>query len=805
MTGETSNMPDSKGDAMEPRSLSELKKFGEDLGLSGAELIEWIDKQQTLDRDERQRRREEAKEERRLEEAREKREHELEQERLAAEEAEKKRQHDLKLEQEKLAAEEAEKKRQHDLKLEQEKFAAEAEEAERKRQYDWKLEQEKMAHELKMKELESAGTANQAGGGSCVPKAPKLLNFTDGKDSIEEYIIRFERFATENKWPKSGWATNLSALLSGKALGVYSRMSSDDAKDFEKLKKALLARYDLNAEGFRKKMRSVSAEEMESPEQYYDRLCNYMNKWMELSDTKKDYKSLFNLVVMEQFIEMCSLELSTFLKERSCKDYKEVLAASEQYLIAHGKQLKDCQKKKKKEGDETGDEKQAYCVWCHRYGHNVVKCEKKSIEPGIVRCYYCRVVGHNYQLCRKYINDKKKNTLQVGAAVEVAGAGQGFNPYPDTRTCFICRQVGHISSTCPERQKPPYTPPQNNHACNYQAIRSDQANRPQTGCVCMEQQVESKQVSDTGAAGFVDTCGCVSDVAIQTACGKKIEFVKCGCDHTVTARKMPVMMGTLNGTSVEVLRDTGCTGVVTKKAFVKKEQYTGQYKVMIRIDNSRVKAPTAKVKVDTPYYSGVVEAVCLDDALYDLVIGNIDGAKDPVMQQEADLGAKPKKPKDKPVGAFEGQDGDVVSNENELTSVQYGALQERGNSEFDLVMLLLLMIQLLVITGQLVIMIGCSIVSFSLLVLVMLLDVVGQVLITKGQVQMSLVSSCVRFRFCDVHVCMPCFKSSKKGEQIKSEWADEQQGKAYNNLKLHHTCICTITHSFCRWTSCMRG
>ena len=564
------------------------------------------------------------------------------------------------------------------MKLEQERLAVE--EAEKKRQHDLKLEQERMAHELRMRELES--TRNRTEDGRCVPKAPKLLNFTDDKDSIEEYIIRFERFATENKWPTSGWASNLSALLSGKALGVYSRMASEDAKDFEKLKKALLARYDLNAEGFRKKMRTASAEEMESPEQYYDRLCNYMDKWMELSDTKKDYKSLFNLMVMEQFIEMCSLELSTFLKERSCKEYKEVLAASEQYLMAHGKQLKDCQKKKKKEGDETGDERQSYCVWCHRYGHNVGKCEKKAIEPGIVRCYYCRMVGHSYQLCRKYINDKRKNTLQVGAVVEIAGAGQSNNTYPDTRTCFICRRVGHIATACPEKKKPPlpYTP-QNSLTDSSQTPRANQINRPQSGCACVEQQLEDTHISDKGGAGCVSMCKCVGDETIETACGKKIEFVKCGCDHTVTARKMPVMMGTLNGKSVEVLRDTGCTGVVTKKAFVKREQYTGRYKVMIRIDKSSVKAPTAMIEVETPYYTGVVEAVCLEDALYDLIIGNIDGAKDPMMQQESCLErrveqagnvitrAQSKKAKeDKQLKVFEEQD--IAIDKNELIRLQ---------------------------------------------------------------------------------------------------------------------------------------
>ena len=96
MTIESSNMPDDKGDAMEPRSLSELKKFGEELGLSGAELREWIEKQQIFDRDERQRRREEVKEaeERKLKLEELKLKHEQEEAEKKREEAEKKRQYD---------------------------------------------------------------------------------------------------------------------------------------------------------------------------------------------------------------------------------------------------------------------------------------------------------------------------------------------------------------------------------------------------------------------------------------------------------------------------------------------------------------------------------------------------------------------------------------------------------------------------------------------------------------------------------------------------------------------------------------
>ena len=75
-----------------------------------------------------------------------------------------------------------------------------------------------------------------------------------------------------SNWPKESWAINLSALLTGRALDVYTRLSADQAKDYEQLKKALLERYQLNAEGFRSKLRESVAEEGENPAQFLTRL-----------------------------------------------------------------------------------------------------------------------------------------------------------------------------------------------------------------------------------------------------------------------------------------------------------------------------------------------------------------------------------------------------------------------------------------------------------------------------------------------------------------------------------------------------
>ena len=91
--------------------------------------------------------------------------------------------------------------------------------------------------------------------------------------------------------------------------------------------------------------------------------------------------------------------------------------------------------------------------------------------------------------------------------------------------------------------------------------------------------------------------------------------------------KMPVVKGKVGEKPVDVLRDTGCSGIVVKKDLVSDDQYTGEFNVMLLIDNTARKVPIAKISVDTPYLKGQVEAQCLPDPIYDLVIGNVPGAR----------------------------------------------------------------------------------------------------------------------------------------------------------------------------------
>ena len=101
------------------------------------------------------------------------------------------------------------------------------------------------------------------------------------------------------------------------------------------------------------------------------------------------------------------------------------------------------------------------------------------------------------------------------------------------------------------------------------------------------------------------------------------------CLSNENKKCMPLAIGKVGENVVEVLRDTGCNGVIDRRELVKKEDFTGSMGYVMVIDRTLKEAPIAEIKVDTPCYMGVTQAICLRDPLFDLVIENIPRARNP--------------------------------------------------------------------------------------------------------------------------------------------------------------------------------
>ena len=575
---------------MSVQLLERLMALGKEFGYAGVELGEWVSKQveieekkaaEEYEREEKKAAVEYEREERRLkrEEQQLKREEQQRQiaakaqEDIQAREEERRKTERLdklaELEREerlKREVEERNEKLEH-IKLEQQRL--EMERDERLKIAEVELQKEIRLAELRVaeKKLERNGSGSEADSdgeashtsstsrSSRKAKAgPKLPHFDESKDNIDSYLRRFERYASLQDWPEADWAIYLSALLKGKALEVYSRLPEEEARSYGRLKAALLRKYELTVEGFRKRFYAARREKEETASQFVCRLEGYLDRWIQLAEIDQSFGGLRELIVREQFLSISEEKLTLYLRERNPKELSEMVQLADMYLDA-------------------------------RLQHNVTK-EKKFKDSGY----------------RKQVKDVGNGTnSQTDVRTQDRTA---VSKREERRICYQCKQPGHISRYCPKNRN-----------------TSKDPGRPEMTASFQEVELDGSCGSDHG----LNTPG-----ELQLRCGCKLPFVGCFSSSSSSGSsdpRLPIVSGKVNGHSVSVLRDTGCTTVVIRRELVADEQRTGEYKYYRMLDGSIGRAEVALVDVESPVFTGKVEGLCIESPTCDLVIGNVPGAK----------------------------------------------------------------------------------------------------------------------------------------------------------------------------------
>lgn len=154
-------------------------------------------------------------------------------------------------------------------------------------------------------------------------------------------------------------------LLKGKAKDVCVGLSDEDAVDYANLKIALLTRFRLIAETYRRKLRASRREGGETFQQYVARVRLYLTCWVELAGKTTTVEDLRDLVLMDERMPK-SVEAVTLAQQ-----FSEAREAVGHYREPHSSHTQEDERGEKASTAPARNlaREKPMCFHCGREGH----------------------------------------------------------------------------------------------------------------------------------------------------------------------------------------------------------------------------------------------------------------------------------------------------------------------------------------------------------------------------------------------------------------------------------------------------
>lgn len=182
----------------------------------------------------------------------------------------------------------------------------------------------------------------------------------------------------------------------------------------------------------------------------------------------------------------------------------------------------------------------------------------------------------------------------------------------DKPHCLLCGKRGHKASDCWANTKGPRTKPAFCGKCRRSGhSKEDCPNKGSGKASCLKEQAEGPKASNQETQASRQGTDCSKRTRIKWE-----------------DKSMPTAEGVLENQPVTVLRDTGCDSVIVRRSLVPVSNLTGKVSSVCLLDRRVLKLPEADVRIISPFFSGKTRAICMDDPLYDVVLGNVQGVRD---------------------------------------------------------------------------------------------------------------------------------------------------------------------------------
>ncbi|GFR87729.1 zinc finger protein [Elysia marginata] len=298
------------------------------------------------------------------------------------------------------------------------------------------------------------------------------------------------------------------------------------------------------------------------------RIVTYLDRWIELSRTEKSYEKLKDLIVREQFMDAWPEDPAKSLREKDLPTLERIAREANLFLQAR------------------------YTKLCDQPRRVFQNNARPKMDPVWL-----------IELEKRLNSGQRTGEAKVGVA--------------DQRLCFKCKKTGHIARYC--------------------TAVDTTMKKAGAGVVLKATEVKTagmKKPTEGSTMKVTDNLQSeVKDGMLQLASGKSVPvMMNCAALSDPEKTKsllLPILRGEIGGREVDVMRDTGCEGVVVRRKLVDAGQLTGECCLLLRIDNTALLAEKADINFRTPFLSGEVKALYIPDAICDVIVGNVDGARSP--------------------------------------------------------------------------------------------------------------------------------------------------------------------------------
>ena len=254
-----------------------------------------------------------------------------------------------------------------------------------------------------------------------------IPRFEEG-DDIEQYLTTFERLAMAYRWSRQEWAVLLVPYLSGRARSAYVAMDQHEAMDYDRVKEAILKKFEINEEVYRRRFREPDVRPGETPRELYTRLKDHFNKW--IRPATKTIGEVSEILIMEQFLRTLTPDIRIWVKEHDPQDGQRAADLVESFMAA-------------------------------RRGHKTFRMEAqpRPVAQG-------RSEGFGYGSGPKTREPSRQPARSSLPPVRPRGAPEQKSSR--SVVCYYCHQEGHIKPECPNRK-----PEHSSHCCIPRAEEGD--------------------------------------------------------------------------------------------------------------------------------------------------------------------------------------------------------------------------------------------------------------------------------------------------------------------------------------------